>query len=542
MITINKLLRFDFFMSLETVSFAKKVKSRKNYPQKPMTITKPIRNALISVFSKDGLDAVVRKLHDQAVVIYSTGGTQKFINDLGIPVIPVEDLTTYPSILGGRVKTLHPKVFGGILARREESGDLAQLNEYQIPEIDLVIVDLYPFEDTVRSGAEHQEIIEKIDIGGISLIRAAAKNYKDVVVLASREQYAPFLSLMESGGGSTSLEARKVFAREAFNVSSHYDSEIFKFFDGDQMSALKVSMPASRKLRYGENPHQQGYFFGDLDAMFEQLHGKEISYNNLLDIDAAVGLINEFEETTFAIMKHNNACGLASREKLVDAWKDALAGDPVSAFGGVLITNRPVDTETAEEMNRIFFEVVIAPSYDEEALKVLQQKKNRIILIQKTRETSNVIIRTALNGILVQDRDLSTETGNEMRAVTKTLASPEQLADLVFANKIVKHTKSNTIVLAKNRQLVASGVGQTSRVDALKQSIEKALHFEFDLEGAVMASDAFFPFADSVEIAYQAGVRAVVQPGGSVRDQDSIDFCDANGMAMVFTGIRHFKH
>lgn len=507
-----------------------------------MTATKPIRNALISVFSKEGLDAIVRNLHEQGVVIYSTGGTQKYINDLGVPVTPVEDLTSYPSILGGRVKTLHPKVFGGILARREESGDLAQLNEYQIPEIDLVIVDLYPFEDTVRSGAEHQEIIEKIDIGGISLIRAAAKNYKDVVVLASQAQYAPFLSLMESGKGSTSLEERMIFAREAFNVSSHYDSEIFKFFDGDQMSALKVSLSASRKLRYGENPHQQGYFFGDLDAMFTKLHGKEISYNNLLDIDAAVGLINEFDETTFAIMKHNNACGLASREKLVDAWKDALAGDPVSAFGGVLITNRAVDQETAEEINRIFFEVLIAPSYDEEALKVLQQKKNRIILIQKSKETSDVIIRTALNGILVQDRDQSTETEEEMRAVTKVLAGPEQLADLVFANKIVKHTKSNTIVLAKNRQLVASGVGQTSRVDALKQSIEKALHFEFDLDGAVMASDAFFPFADSVEIAYQAGVRAVVQPGGSVRDQDSIDFCDAKGMAMVFTGIRHFKH
>ncbi len=507
-----------------------------------MTATKPIRNALISVFSKEELEPVVRKLHEQGVTIYSTGGTQTFISDLGVPVTPVEDLTSYPSILGGRVKTLHPKVFGGILARREESGDLAQLNEYQIPEIDLVIVDLYPFEDTVRSGAEHQEIIEKIDIGGISLIRAAAKNYKDVLVLASRDQYAPFLSLMESGKGRSSLEERLVFAKEAFNVSSHYDSEIFKFFDGDQMSALKVSQPESRKLRYGENPHQQGHFFGDLEEMFQQVHGKEISYNNLLDIDAAVGLIKEFEKTTFAIMKHNNACGLASREKLVDAWKDALAGDPVSAFGGVLITNREIDLETAEEMNRIFFEVAIAPSYDEEALKVLQQKKNRIILIQKNSETADVTIRTALNGILVQDRDLSTETEEEMNPATTKLASPEQLADLVFANKICKHTKSNTIVLAKDQQLVASGVGQTSRVDALKQSIEKALHFEFDLEGAVMASDAFFPFADSVEIAYEAGIRAVVQPGGSVRDQDSIDFCDANGMAMVFTGIRHFKH
>jgi phosphoribosylaminoimidazolecarboxamide formyltransferase/IMP cyclohydrolase len=488
------------------------------------------------------LDLIVKELHELGINIYSTGGTQKFINELGVPVTPVEDLTSYPSILGGRVKTLHPRIFGGILARREESGDLAQLTEYQIPEIDLVIVDLYPFEDTVRSGAEHQEIIEKIDIGGISLIRAAAKNYKDVVVLASREQYGPFLSLLESGKGITSLEERLTFAKKAFNVSSHYDTEIFKFFDGDQMSALKVSQPSSRKLRYGENPHQEGHFFGDLDAMFQQLHGKEISYNNLLDIDAAVGLINEFEETTFAIMKHNNACGLATREKLVDAWKDALAGDSVSAFGGVLISNREIDLETAEEMNRIFFEVAIAPSFNDEALKVLQQKKNRIILIQKNSETADVTIRTALNGVLVQDRDLSTETEEEMKPASAKLATPEQLADLVFANKICKHTKSNTIVLAKNRQLVASGVGQTSRVDALKQSIEKALHFEFDLEGSVMASDAFFPFADSVEIAYKAGVRAVVQPGGSVRDQDSIDFCDAFGMAMVFTGIRHFKH
>jgi len=507
-----------------------------------MTANKPIGSALISVFSKEGLDLVVKKLHELGVALYSTGGTQSFIEQLGIPVTPVEELTSYPSILGGRVKTLHPKVFGGILARREESGDLEQLTEYEIPEIDLVIVDLYPFEDTVRSDATEQEIIEKIDIGGISLIRAAAKNFKDVVVVASREQYDPLLTLLESGKGSSTLEERKEFAAQAFNVSSHYDSEIFKFFDGDKMSALKISETSSRKLRYGENPHQQGHFYGDLDAMFEQLHGKEISYNNLLDIDAAVGLIAEFEETTFAIMKHNNACGLASREKLVDAWKDALAGDPVSAFGGVLITNREIDLTTAEEMNKIFFEVSIAPSYTEEALKVLQQKKNRIILIQKSAETANITVRTALNGVLVQDRDLSTELETQMKQATKTVASREQLADLVFANKLVKHTKSNTIVLAKNQQLVASGVGQTSRVDALKQSIEKALHFEFDLKGAVMASDAFFPFADSVEIAYKAGVRAVVQPGGSVRDQDSIDFCDANGMAMVFTGIRHFKH
>lgn len=507
-----------------------------------MGTNKPIKSALISVFSKEGLDPIVRKLHELGVTLYSTGGTQRFIEDLGIPVTPVEDLTSYPSILGGRVKTLHPKIFGGILARRDDKGDLEQLTEYEIPEIDLVIVDLYPFEETVRSGATIQEIIEKIDIGGISLIRAAAKNFKDVIVLASREQYKPFLDLLETGSGGTSLEDRFFYASQAFNVSSHYDSEIFKFYDDGQMSTLKISEKVSRQLRYGENPHQQGHFYGKLEEMFEQLHGKEISYNNLLDIDAAVGLIGEFKETTFAIMKHNNACGLASREKLVDAWKDALAGDPVSAFGGVLITNREIDVETAEEMHKLFFEVVIAPSYNDDALKVLQQKKNRIILIQKPCDIEKVSIRTALNGLLVQDRDLSTETEDQMKQVTRTAATPEQLADLVFANKIVKHTKSNTIVLAKNQQLVASGVGQTSRVDALKQSIEKALHFKFEVEGAVMASDAFFPFADSVEIAYKAGVRAVVQPGGSVRDQDSIDFCNDHGMAMVFTGIRHFKH
>jgi phosphoribosylaminoimidazolecarboxamide formyltransferase / IMP cyclohydrolase len=507
-----------------------------------MTSNKQISSALISVYSKEGLDRIVKKLHELGISIYSTGGTQKFISKLGIPVISVENLTSYPSILGGRVKTLHPKVFGGILARREESGDLAQLTEYQIPEIDLVIVDLYPFEDTVSSGAEEQAIIEKIDIGGISLIRAAAKNFKDVMVVSSREQYDPLFSLLESGKGITSLEERKEFASQAFNISSHYDSEIFKFFDGDRKSALKISEKKSRSLRYGENPHQQGRFYGNLEKLFEQVHGKAISYNNLLDIDAALGLIKEFEACTFVVMKHNNACGLATREKLIDAWKDALAGDPVSAFGGVLITNREIDVETAEEMNKLFFEVVIAPSYNEDALKILQQKKNRIILIQRNSETENVTVRTALNGVLVQDRDLSTESESDMKPSTKTQATPEQLADLVFANKIVKHTKSNAIVLAKNLQLVASGVGQTSRVDALKQSIEKARHFDFNLEGAVMASDAFFPFADSVEIALNAGVKAVVQPGGSVRDQDSIDFCNTHGMAMVFTGVRHFKH
>lgn len=507
-----------------------------------MASQKQISTALVSVFSKEGLDQIVKKLHELGVSIYSTGGTQKFIKDLGIPVTAVEDLTSYPSILGGRVKTLHPKVFGGILARRELSEDLTQLAEYQIPEIDLVLVDLYPFEETVKSGATDQEIIEKIDIGGISLIRAAAKNYKDVLVVSSRGQYESLFALLKSGHGETSLETRRKYAGNAFNVSSHYDSEIFKYFDGENKSALKVSESQSKKLRYGENPHQEGVFYGDMDELFEQLHGKEISYNNLLDIDAAVGLINEFEETTFAILKHNNACGLATRERLVEAWSAALAGDPVSAFGGVLITNRTIDAETAEEMNKIFFEVVIAPGYDEDALQVLKQKKNRIILLQRVHKMSDKTIRTILNGVILQDRDQATESETEMKTVTTTTPTPQQLADLVFANIIVKHTKSNTIVLAKDKQLIASGVGQTSRVDALKQSIQKALHFEFNLKGAVMASDAFFPFADSVEIAEKAGINAVVQPGGSVRDQESIDYCDAHAMAMVFTGIRHFKH
>ncbi len=507
-----------------------------------MTSQKQISSALVSVYSKKGLDRIVKKLHNLGISLYSTGGPQKFIKDLGIPVTAVEDLTTYPSILGGRVKTLHPKVFGGILARREIEDDLAQLSEYQIPQIDLVIVDLYPFEDTVKSGAPDQEIIEKIDIGGISLIRAAAKNYKDVLVVASRDRYEPLLSLLEADNGETSLETRREFASDAFNVSSHYDSEIFKYFDGEKKSALKVSERQVKKLRYGENPHQEGLFYGNLHELFEQLHGKEISYNNLLDIDAAVGLINEFEETTFVIMKHNNACGLATRDRLVDAWNAALAGDPVSAFGGVLITNRTIDVETAEEMNKIFFEVVIAPGYDEDTLQVLKQKKNRIILLQREIKMSGNIMRTLLNGVILQERDQSTESEAEMKTATSKEASPEQLADLIFANKIVKHTKSNAIVLAKDKQLVASGVGQTSRVDALKQSIEKARHFKFDLKGAVMASDAFFPFADSVEIAGKAGITAVVQPGGSVRDQESIDYCNTHGISMVFTGIRHFKH
>ena len=507
-----------------------------------MASLKQISSALLSVYSKNGLDRIVLKLHELGVTLYSTGGTQNFIQELGIPVTAVETLTSYPSILGGRVKTLHPKVFGGILGRREIEEDLAQLSEYQIPEIDLVIVDLYPFEETVRLGAADPEIIEKIDIGGISLIRAAAKNHKDVLVVASRDQYESLLEVLETGKGATSPEQRRAFATEAFNISSHYDAEIFTYFDNGRDSALKLSETKAKTLRYGENPHQVGRFFGDLDALFEQLHGKEISYNNLLDIDAAVGLISEFEETTFAVMKHNNACGLASRERLVDAWTAALAGDPVSAFGGVLITNRTIDAATAEEMHKIFFEVVIAPGYDADALEILKQKKNRIILVQKETGIQGKTVRTILNGVILQDRDQATESGSDMKPVTNTEPGEEQLGDLVFANKIVKHTKSNAIVLAKNRQLVASGVGQTSRIDALKQSIEKAQHFGFELQDAVMASDAFFPFADSVEIAGKAGITAVVQPGGSVRDQESIDYCNAHGMAMVFTGIRHFKH
>lgn len=507
-----------------------------------MAHEKKISSALISVYSKEGVDNIVNKLHTLGIPIYSTGGTRDFIKQLGIPVEPVEDLTSYPSILGGRVKTLHPKVFGGILARREMGEDLEELEEYQIPEIDLVIVDLYPFEDTVRSGADEQSVIEKIDIGGIALIRAAAKNYKDVLIVASRDQYSELLDLLDSGEGETIVETRRKFATEAFNVTSHYDAEIFSYFDAGADTALKVSEQNAWKLRYGENPHQKGLFFGRLDELFEQLHGKEISYNNLLDIDAAVGLISEFDETTFAVLKHNNACGLASRDRLVDAWTAALAGDPVSAFGGVLITNHPIDKASAEEMNKIFFEVVIAPDYDEDALEILKQKKKRIILRQREIRLSEKTIRSVLNGVILQERDRATETGKDMKTVTRQEMNDRQLDDLVFANKIVKHTKSNAIVLVKNKQLLASGTGQTSRVDALKQSIDKALHFKFDLQDAVMASDAFFPFADSVEIAGNAGITAVVQPGGSIRDQESIDYCDAHGMAMVFTGIRHFKH
>ncbi|MDD2996182.1 MAG: bifunctional phosphoribosylaminoimidazolecarboxamide formyltransferase/IMP cyclohydrolase [Paludibacter sp.] len=503
---------------------------------------KQIKKALVSVYQKDKLDVIIKKLHSEGVEFISTGGTQTFIESLDIPCSAVEDLTGYPSILGGRVKTLHPKVFGGILSRRDFEKDNEQIAEYEIPEIDLVIVDLYPFEATVAAGADEPTTIEKIDIGGISLIRAAAKNYKDVVIVASQDQYQPLFEVLEAYGAQTTIEERRWFAKEAFAVSSHYDSAIFNYFDGDEKSHFRLTQNNAKSLRYGENPHQRGMFFGKFDEMFEQLQGKEISYNNLLDIDAAVNLINDFDDITFAVLKHNNACGIASRPVLVDAWNAALAGDPVSAFGGVLITNAIVDKETAEEMNKIFFEVVIAPDYDLEAIEILSQKKNRIILILKNAKLPKQQMRTLLNGVLMQDKDLHTETAEDLKVVTEVSPTAQEIEDLIFANKVVKHTKSNAIVLAKNKQMCASGVGQTSRVDALVHAIEKAESFNFDLKGAVMASDAFFPFPDCVQIAAEAGVTAVIQPGGSINDQKSIDTCNEKGLSMVTTGFRHFKH
>jgi len=508
-----------------------------------MSETKRIKTALVSVYHKEGLDEIITKLHEEGVQFLSTGGTRQFIESLGYPCQAVEDLTSYPSILGGRVKTLHPKVFGGILCRRHLEEDIQQIEQYEIPEIDLVIVDLYPFEATVASGAEEPAIIEKIDIGGISLIRAGAKNFKDVVIVASKAQYQPLADILNDHGAETTLEERRWFAKEAFAVSSHYDSAIFNYFDGDNGSAFRAAVECPKSLRYGENPHQQGAFFGDFEAMFDQIHGKEISYNNLLDINAAVDLIDEFDEVTFAILKHNNACGLASRPVLVDAWKDALAGDPVSAFGGVLITNAVIDKATAEEVNKIFFEIIIAPDYDVDALEILGQKKNRIILVRKEGvQLPKKQYRSVLNGVLVQDRDLKTETPEDLKQVTDKAATAQEIEDMLFANKIVKNSKSNAIVLAKNKQLCASGVGQTSRVDALKHAIEKAKGFGFDLQGAVMASDAFFPFPDCVEIAGNEGITAVIQPGGSVKDELSFQYCNEHGIAMVTTGFRHFKH
>lgn len=504
--------------------------------------TKKIKSALISVFDKTGIDEMVKILSKNNVQIISTGGTQKYIENLGIKVTSVEDLTGYKSILGGRVKTLHPLVFGGILFRRNNKDDLQDMNNYSIPEIDLVIVDLYPFEKTLKNTSNEAEIIEKIDIGGISLIRAAAKNYNDVMVVPARKYYEEFLQILKEQGASTTIEQRHKFAKYAFAVSSYYDSLIYGHFAGDEIENLRIAVDKNIALRYGENPHQKGRFFGDFDELFEQLHGKQISYNNLLDISSAVDLIAEFDELTLAILKHNNACGLASRKTLLEAWKDALAGDPVSSFGGIIVTNTKVDLETATEINKIFYEVIIAPDYDKDALEVLMSKKNRIILVQKKKLDNKKIVRSALNGYLVQDKDLMLGGKNEYKVVTRHQPTEDEIEDLIFANKIVKHSKSNAIVLAKNKQLLGSGVGQTSRVDALKQAIEKAKNFELDLRDAVMASDAFFPFADSVEIAHKAGIKCVIQPGGSIRDKDSIDFCNKHLMPMIFTGLRHFRH
>ena len=510
-----------------------------------MNNTKKITSALISVFHKDGLAPIVQKLNEQGVKIYSTGGTQKFINDLGIDVIPVEEVTDYPSILGGRVKTLHPKVFGGILNRQEHEGDVLEMEQYGIPQLDLVIVDLYPFEKTVASGAAEQDIIEKIDIGGISLIRAAAKNFKDTLCVASMDDYSEVLEIITTNQGLVSLEDRKRFAAKAFNVSSHYDTAIFNYFNSDHsIASLKISETNGKVLRYGENPHQKGFFFGDFDAMFDKLHGKELSYNNLLDVDAAVNLMSEFkgESPTFAILKHNNACGIAQRNTVLEAYIDALAGDPISSFGGILICNAIIDAASAQEIHNLFCEVVIAPSFSSEALEILKGKKNRILLIQKEVALPKTTVRSCLNGALVQDKDYITDSAEKLTHATNTKPTSKELEDLLFASKICKHTKSNTIVLVKEKQLCASGTGQTSRVDALRQAIDKAKSFSFDLNGAVMASDAFFPFPDCVEIADKAGVTAVIQPGGSIKDALSIDYCNMHEMAMVFTGTRHFKH
>ena len=508
-----------------------------------MTNQKKVKTALISVFNKTGLTEIVEKLAKLNIEIISTGGTKNFIEKLGISVTAVEDLTHYPAILGGRVKTLHPRIFGGILARRELEQHQAELKTHQINEIDLLIVDLYPFEETLAETTDNQEIIEKIDIGGISLIRAAAKNHNDVLVVSSRKQYQELNKLLTNKTLETDLQTRKKFAAEAFQISSHYDTAIFNYLtENNSPDVFKYSMADKKTLRYGENPHQEGSFFGKWKELFEQVHGKEISYNNLLDIDAAIHLIAEFSETTFAILKHNNACGLASRQVLKEAWQATLAGDPLSAFGGVLICNRSLDTETAAEINKLFFEVIIAPAYSAEALSVLKQKKNRIILIQKTSQLPDNQFKSLLNGVIVQQKDMQIEGSEDLKQATKRQATASEIEDLIFANKIVKHSKSNAIVLAKNKQLCGSGVGQTSRVDALQHAISKAHAFKLDLQGAAMASDAFFPFADSVEIAHNQGVTSVIQPGGSIRDKDSIAYCDKNGIAMVFTGIRHFKH
>ncbi|QNH61766.1 bifunctional phosphoribosylaminoimidazolecarboxamide formyltransferase/IMP cyclohydrolase [Hymenobacter sediminicola] len=511
-------------------------------------MSQPIRSALVSVYYKDRLEPLVALLKAHGVTIYSTGGTQQFIEQQGAEVTAVESLTGFPEVFGGRVKTLHPKVFGGILQRRHEAGDQTEATQHQIPPIDLVIVDLYPFEETVASDAPEQEVIEKIDIGGISLLRAAAKNFRDVLVVSSRDQYAAVTELLTQKNCATDLEDRRHYAAAAFEVTSHYDTQIFQYMaQGTELSgaALKVSQKPATALRYGENPHQAGTFYGDLNALFDQLHGKQLSYNNLVDVDAAVLLMQEFDANgpaACAILKHTNACGVAQADTLQSAYLNALTCDPVSAFGGVIIVNKPVDAATAEELNKLFFEVLIAPEFEAEALPILQSKKNRILLRQKPVAFPVKQVKTLLNGVIEQDFDKVVEGATEFRTVTESAPTADEVAALEFALKVCKHTKSNTIVLARAGQLLASGVGQTSRVDALRQAIEKARSFGFDLQGSVMASDAFFPFPDCVEIAGEAGIRAVVQPGGSIKDQDSIDACNRLGMAMVLTGVRHFKH
>ncbi|MDA9067490.1 bifunctional phosphoribosylaminoimidazolecarboxamide formyltransferase/IMP cyclohydrolase [Flavobacteriaceae bacterium] len=504
-----------------------------------------IKSALISVFNKDGLEPLIKELDSQGVIIYSTGGTQKFINDIGVKVIRVEDLTSYPSILGGRVKTLHPKVFGGILNRQDNESDKKELIDFEIPQIDLVIVDLYPFEDTIISGASHSDIIEKIDIGGISLIRAAAKNYNDVTCISSKDDYKVFLNILKDKKGILSNSERKLFALKSFNVSSNYDTAIFNYFNSEnEVTALKISDTNAKTLRYGENPHQKGFFYGEFDKVFDKINGKELSYNNLLDVDAAVNLILEFKEEkpTFAILKHNNACGIATRDTIKQAYIDALAADPVSAFGGVLISNSEIDIDVAELINNLFCEVVIAPKFSKESLDILKQKKNRIVLVLKEFNEPEFIVRSCLNGYLSQQKDKHTDSLIDFKFATETKPSDKQIEDLLFASKICKNTKSNTIVLVKNKQLLASGTGQTSRVDALNQAIHKAKSFKFNLNEAAMASDAFFPFPDCVEIANNNGINSVIQPGGSIKDNLSIEYCNENKIPMVFTGFRHFKH
>jgi phosphoribosylaminoimidazolecarboxamide formyltransferase / IMP cyclohydrolase len=503
-----------------------------------------ITRALISVFYKDNLEPIIHQLAKAGVEFVSTGGTQDFIEKLGYAVTPVEKLTGYPSIFGGRVKTLHPAVFGGILYRRDDAGDLKQAQEFKIAPLDLVIVDLYPFEETVAKGGSADDIIEKIDIGGISLIRGAAKNFNDVLIVSSRNQYDELLELLKNKSCSSDQGDRKRFAAYAFDVTSHYDSAIFQYFNQEfNIPSYKKSIQNGRALRYGENPHQKGNYFGDLDGLFEQLNGKELSYNNLVDVDAAVNLVQEFDgETAFVIIKHTNACGVATASTVKEAYLKAFQADTVSAFGGVLATNKNIDLAAAEEINKLFFEILIAPAYSKDALELLRSKKNRMILLQKQPLKETKQSKTILNGIIEQDLDLKTDSHSDLKVVTKRAPSQKQIDALLFASKVCKHTKSNTIILAVNGQLLASGVGQTSRVDALKQAIEKAGTFGFNLKGAVMASDAFFPFPDCVEIAHNQGIEAVIQPGGSVKDQESINFCDQHNMAMVFTGVRHFKH